>query len=45
MYETSFTRFQMGQGAAVAVCLLITAAIVVMPYIYYLSSRVEEIRE
>lgn len=45
MYETSFTRFQMGQGAAVAVCLLVVAAIVVMPYIYYLSSRVEEIRE
>jgi ABC-type sugar transport system permease subunit len=45
MYETSFSRFLMGQGAAVAVSLLMLSAVVVMPYIYYLSSRVEEIAE
>ena len=45
MYETSFSRFLMGQGAAFAVALLMLAAVVVMPYIYYLSSRVEDIRE
>jgi multiple sugar transport system permease protein/raffinose/stachyose/melibiose transport system permease protein len=45
MYETSFARFQMGQGASIAVLLLVVAAIIVMPYIYYMSSRVEEIRE
>lgn len=45
MYETSFARFQMGQGASIAVLLLVVAAIVVMPYIYYMSSRIEDIRE
>jgi len=45
MYQTSFARFQMGKGAAIAVYLLILAAIVVMPYIYYMSSQVEEIRD
>lgn len=45
MYETSFSRFQMGQGAAIAVVLLVLAAIVVMPYVYYMSNQVEEIRE
>jgi Tfp pilus assembly protein PilO len=35
----------MGLGAAFAVALLMLAAVVVMPYIYYLSSRVEDIRE
>jgi multiple sugar transport system permease protein/raffinose/stachyose/melibiose transport system permease protein len=45
MYETSFARYLMGLGAAFAVALLMLAAVVVMPYIYYLSSRVEDIRE
>ncbi|WP_245261264.1 hypothetical protein [Chelativorans sp. J32] len=45
MYETSFSRFQMGQGAAIAVVLLVLAAIVIMPYVYYMSNQVEEIRE
>lgn len=45
MYETSFSRFLMGQGAAVAVVLLLLSAIVVMPYVYYLSQRVEEVQE
>jgi multiple sugar transport system permease protein/raffinose/stachyose/melibiose transport system permease protein len=45
MYETSFSRFQMGQGAAIAVLLLVLAAIVVMPYVYHMSTQVEEVRE
>lgn len=45
MYSTSFARFQMGAGAAVAVLLFLVAAIVVMPYIFYMSGRMEDIRE
>jgi multiple sugar transport system permease protein/raffinose/stachyose/melibiose transport system permease protein len=45
MYETSFARFQMGTGAAVAMVLLMIAAVITMPYIYHASSRVEEIHE
>jgi multiple sugar transport system permease protein/raffinose/stachyose/melibiose transport system permease protein len=45
MYQTSFARFDMGSGAAVAVLLLVIAAIVVMPYIYHTSSKVEDIHE
>jgi multiple sugar transport system permease protein/raffinose/stachyose/melibiose transport system permease protein len=45
MYETSFVMFKMGQGAAIAMILLIVAAIVVMPHIYSMSSKVEGIRE
>jgi multiple sugar transport system permease protein/raffinose/stachyose/melibiose transport system permease protein len=43
MYQTSFARFQMGQGAATAVLLLAVAAVVVMPYVYHTASRIEEI--
>jgi ABC-type sugar transport system permease subunit len=45
MYQTSFARFDLGAGAAVAVVLLVLAGIIVMPYIYYLSGHVEEMRE
>lgn len=45
MYSTSFSRFQMGAGAAVAVILFVVAAIIVMPYVYYMSGRIEDIRE
>ncbi len=45
MYQTSFARFDLGAGAAIAVVLLVAAAILIMPYIYYLSGRVEETRE
>ncbi|NSZ61175.1 sugar ABC transporter permease (plasmid) [Agrobacterium tumefaciens] len=45
MYSTSFARFQMGAGAAVAVLLFLVAAIVVMPYVFYMSGRMEDIRE
>jgi multiple sugar transport system permease protein/raffinose/stachyose/melibiose transport system permease protein len=45
MYQTSFARFDLGAGAAVAVLLLAVAAVLVMPYIYYLSGRIEDVRE
>lgn len=45
MYETSFARFRMGEGAAIAVVLTVIAAIVVMPYVYHLSNRLEDVRE
>ena len=45
MYETSFARFLMGQGAAIAVFLLMLSSVVVLPYIYHLSSRVDETAE
>ncbi len=45
MYQTSFARFDLGAGAAVAVLLLVVAAVIVMPYVTYLSGRVDEVRE
>lgn len=42
MYDLAFGRFAMGQASAVAVYLLIIAAVVIMPYIYYMSTRVTE---
>ena len=45
MYETSFARFELGTGAAVAVYLLALSALVVLPYLYVISSRTEEQRE
>lgn len=45
MYETSFVMFRLGQGAAIACILLVVAAIVVMPYIYHMTRRVDEVKE
>ncbi|MGZ9810275.1 carbohydrate ABC transporter permease [Pseudoroseicyclus sp. H15] len=45
MYDVSFQRFQMGLGAAIAVCLMLVAMIVVLPYIIYMSGRIEDVRE
>lgn len=45
MYETSFMMFRLGQGAAVAMVLLVVASIVVMPYIYHMTKRVDEVKE
>ncbi|WP_338608617.1 sugar ABC transporter permease [Pelagibacterium nitratireducens] len=42
MYDLAFGRFAMGQASAVAVYLLIIAAVIIMPYIYYMSNRVTE---
>jgi ABC-type sugar transport system permease subunit len=45
MYDESFQRFQMGRGAAIAVYLMILSMVIVLPYIIYMSSRIEDIRE
>ena len=42
MYDLAFGRFEMGRASAVAVYLLLIAGVVIMPYIYYMSSRVAE---
>lgn len=42
MYDTAFGRFDMGQASAIAVYLLLIAAIIILPYIYYLAKRVSE---
>jgi ABC-type sugar transport system permease subunit len=45
MYETSFARFDMGQGSAVAVCLMMVSAVVILPFILYMARFVDEIHE
>jgi len=45
MYEVSFNRFQMGQGAAVGVILFLLAAAVIGPYLIYSTRKVEAVRQ
>jgi len=45
MYDISFTRFQMGQGAATAIVLLLVSAVVITPYLLYSLQKVEGIRQ
>jgi len=42
MYDLAFGRFDMGRAAAVAVYLFIIAGIIIMPYIVYMSRRVQD---
>lgn len=42
MYDLAFGRFDMGRASAVAVCLFVVAAIIIMPYIVYMSRRVQD---
>lgn len=42
MYDLAFGRFDMGGASAVAVCLFVIAAIIIMPYIVYMSRRVQD---
>ncbi|GLQ12093.1 sugar ABC transporter permease [Devosia yakushimensis] len=42
VYDTSFARFEMGKGAAIAVTLMALACAVILPYILYISGRIEE---
>lgn len=45
MYDVAFGRLNMGEASAIAVCLFIIAALIVMPFVVYMASRVEEVRE
>jgi ABC-type sugar transport system permease subunit len=42
MYDVAFGRFEMGRASAIAVYLLLIAGIIILPYIYYMSLRVQE---
>lgn len=42
LYDVGFTTFQMGQASAIGVCQLLLAACLILPYIVYITSRVEE---
>jgi ABC-type sugar transport system permease subunit len=42
MYDVAFGRFEMGRASAIAVYLLLIAGVVIMPYIYYMSLRVQD---
>jgi multiple sugar transport system permease protein/raffinose/stachyose/melibiose transport system permease protein len=42
MYDVAFGRFDMGRASAISVYLLILAGAVIMPYLYYMSLRVQE---
>jgi raffinose/stachyose/melibiose transport system permease protein len=43
MYDVSFSRLQMGMGSAIAVLLLLLSAVIILPYVYYASHRMEGI--
>lgn len=45
MYDLSFCRLQMGLGSALAIILFLLSAIIVLPYIYYTSRRLEGIHQ
>jgi multiple sugar transport system permease protein/raffinose/stachyose/melibiose transport system permease protein len=42
MYDVAFGRFDMGRASAISVYLLVLAGAVIMPYLYYMSLRVQE---
>lgn len=42
MYDVAFGRFQMGRASAISVYLLLIAGVIIMPYIYYMSKRVQD---
>jgi multiple sugar transport system permease protein/raffinose/stachyose/melibiose transport system permease protein len=42
MYDTAFGRFDMGQASAISVYLLLIAAVIILPYIYYLAKKVTD---
>jgi ABC-type sugar transport system permease subunit len=42
MYDVAFGRLKMGEASAIAVCMLIVSACVVMPFIVYMARRVEK---
>lgn len=42
LYDVGFTTFQMGMASAIGVSQLILAACLILPYIVYITGRVEE---
>lgn len=45
MYDVAFNRFEMGVGSALAVILLLLSVLIILPYVYYSSQRLEGIRQ
>ncbi len=44
MFDVSFNRFEQGLGSAIAVVLFLLSAAIILPYVYYSSKGLEEIR-
>lgn len=44
MFDVSFNRFEQGLGSAIAVILLLSSAVIILPYVYHSGRGLEEIR-
>ncbi|MEN4798222.1 MULTISPECIES: carbohydrate ABC transporter permease [Pantoea] len=45
LYDVAFGQFKMGMASAIGVCQLLLAAVLILPYIIYITRRVEDLRE
>ncbi|WP_236637987.1 carbohydrate ABC transporter permease [Mangrovicoccus ximenensis] len=45
LYDVAFATFQMGKASAIGIVQLILAAILILPYIIYITRRIEEAPE
>jgi ABC-type sugar transport system permease subunit len=42
LYDEAFSSFKMGRASAIGIVQLLLAAVLILPYIAYIASRVEE---
>jgi len=42
LYDVGFGTFQMGLASAIGMCQLFLAALLILPYIAYVTSRIQE---
>lgn len=45
LYDVAFSQFRMGMASAIGVCQLLLAALLILPYIIYITHRVEDLSE
>ncbi|TCV97940.1 carbohydrate ABC transporter permease [Biostraticola tofi] len=45
LYDVAFGQFKMGMASAIGICQLLLAALLILPYIIYITRRVEELSE
>lgn len=45
LYDVAFGQFKMGMASAIGVCQLLLAAVLILPYILYITRRVEDLSE
>lgn len=45
LYDIAFSQFKMGMASAIGVCQLVLAAVLILPYIIYITRRVEDMTE